>query len=95
MDGANIVHGDLKGANILVNANGEAALTDFGLCAVIAVAGQPSTFTSNGGGSVRWMAPELLIPSEGVLNKTRASDVYSFGSVILEVLPFLSRFDHF
>lgn len=86
LDGANIVHGDLKGANILVNASGEAALADFGLCTVIAVAGQPSTITSNGGGSVRWMAPELLIPSEGAMNKTRASDVYSFGSVILEIL---------
>lgn len=82
---ANIVHGDLKGANILVNANGEAALADFGLSAVIAVAGQPSTHTSNGGGSFRWMAPELLMPREGIMVKTRASDIYSFGSVILEV----------
>ncbi|GJJ16117.1 hypothetical protein Clacol_010397 [Clathrus columnatus] len=93
LDGANIVHGDLKGANILVNANGEAALADFGLSAVIAVAGQPSTFTSNGGGSVRWMAPELLSGSETII-KTCASDIYSFGSVMLEVLTGEKPYKH-
>lgn len=86
MTEANIVHGDLKGANILVNDYGEAALADFGLSSVIAVAGKSTTSTFSGG-SVRWMAPEILLgcfPEDGT-PKTCASDTYSYGSVILEV----------
>lgn len=81
--GANIVHGDVKGANILVNSFGEAALADFGLSSIIAVAGENSTSTFSGG-SVRWMAPELF-KSQNVKAKTCSSDTYSYGSVILEV----------
>ncbi|KAF8576787.1 kinase-like protein, partial [Ramaria rubella] len=83
---ANIVHGDLKGANILVNDNGEAALADFGLSVVIAAAGDSATSTFTGG-SVRWMAPEVLFLSpHDASPKTCASDTYSYGSVVLEIL---------
>ncbi|KAF8581778.1 kinase-like protein [Ramaria rubella] len=83
---ANIVHGDLKGANILVNDNGEAALADFGLSVVIAAAGDSATSTFTGG-SVRWMAPEVLFLSpHDASPKTCASDTYSYGSVMLEIL---------
>jgi serine/threonine protein kinase len=76
------VHGDVKGANILVNDHGEAALADFGLSSIIAVAGDATTSNFNSG-SWRWMAPELL--SQDMTSKTCASDTYSYGSVILEV----------
>ncbi|KAF8516479.1 kinase-like domain-containing protein, partial [Gautieria morchelliformis] len=83
---AHIVHGDLKGANILVNDHGEAALADFGLSSVFA-AGESTTSTFTGG-SVRWMAPELFLSDspDDITSKTCASDTYSYGSVILEVI---------
>lgn len=81
-----VVHGDLKGANILVNDSGEAALADFGLSSILedVVSSGTSTFS---GGSVRWMAPELLeLSPHDVAPKTCASDTYSYGSVILEII---------
>jgi len=84
---ANIVHGDLKGANILVNDHGEAALADFGLSSVIAAAGNTAITSTSSGGSVRWMAPELVLGcTKDVRSKTCASDTYSYGSVILEII---------
>ncbi|KAJ3516153.1 hypothetical protein NMY22_g14279 [Coprinellus aureogranulatus] len=79
-----IVHGDLKGANILVSASGRACLADFGLSAL----SDPDllswtsirTATAYSTGTARWQAPELLIPIEDVAAKATAnSDVYSYG----------------
>ncbi|KAJ7742147.1 hypothetical protein DFH07DRAFT_44310 [Mycena maculata] len=83
----NIVHGDLRGMNILVSDNLNACLADFGLTSVIA-APTNDTSSSNHGGSTRWMAPELLQPSEfGCVRflRTPASDVYAFACVCLEL----------
>jgi len=48
-------------------------------------------FTSSINGAVRWAAPELYHvgggDSEGVPNITTASDIYSFGCVMLQVRP--------
>ncbi|KAJ7779798.1 kinase-like domain-containing protein [Mycena metata] len=80
-----VVHGDLRGANILVDDAGHACLTDFGLTIV----NDASTAqTKNSGGCVRWMAPETLDPDTfGVQNRPRtpASDIYAFGCVCLEL----------
>ncbi|TFK52342.1 kinase-like protein [Heliocybe sulcata] len=81
-----IVHGDLRGANILVDDCGHARLADFGLARII---DQTTSFTtsSRGGGSTKWMAPELHLPSQyGIsLKHTPASDVYAYGCVCLEL----------
>ncbi|KAJ6587629.1 kinase-like domain-containing protein, partial [Mycena vulgaris] len=80
-----IVHGDLRGSNILVDDNGHACLTDFGL-AVLSDA--TTTQTPDGAGSVQWMAPELFNPTAfGLQNpaRTPASDIYAFGCVCLEL----------
>ncbi|KAJ7149671.1 kinase-like domain-containing protein [Mycena filopes] len=80
-----VVHGDLRGANILVDDGGHACLTDFGLT-IVSDASTAQTKTS--GGCVRWMAPEALVPEAfGLQNRPRtpASDIYSFGAVCLEV----------
>ncbi|KAF8194861.1 kinase-like domain-containing protein, partial [Mycena galopus ATCC 62051] len=80
----NIVHGDLRGANILLDDRGHALLADFGL----AVVTDSPLASTNRGGSLRWMAPELLHPeSYGFkeFQRTFASDIYSFACVCLEL----------
>ncbi|KAJ7088049.1 kinase-like domain-containing protein [Mycena belliarum] len=81
----NIIHGDLRGSNILVDDDGHACLTDFGLTVL---SDATATQTPNGAGSVPWMAPEMLHPTAfGLVNpaRTRASDIYAFGCVCLEL----------
>ncbi|KAJ7585171.1 kinase-like domain-containing protein [Mycena floridula] len=85
-----VVHGDLKGSNILVDDNGHAVLTDFGLSRVILAFGKSMVTTKAEKGSLRWQAPELLREwdnkEDRPLRVDRSSDVYSFASVALELL---------
>ncbi|KAG6329145.1 hypothetical protein ID866_9944 [Astraeus odoratus] len=75
-----IFHGDLKGPNVLVSGNRRALLTDFGFSALT-----KSTFSltinSPKGGSLPWMAPELL--DDGKISA--AGDVWAFGMTVLEL----------
>ncbi|KAG6806995.1 hypothetical protein H0H92_009208, partial [Tricholoma furcatifolium] len=66
-----IVHGDLKGINVLVNDSGSACIADFGLSSIL-----PSR-----GGTLYCQAPELF---QGEYN-TKATDMYAFGCLIYEV----------
>ncbi|KAG8896306.1 hypothetical protein FRB99_008952 [Tulasnella sp. 403] len=83
-----VVHGDLKGANILISSNGHALLCDFGLSRAISVA---TAGPLRGAGSTPWQSPELLKSQ----SKSYASDIYAFGMTIYEVLtgsiPFHGR----
>ncbi|KAJ6457351.1 kinase-like domain-containing protein, partial [Mycena sanguinolenta] len=78
----NIVHGDLRGANILINEDWNACLADFGLSFF---SDATSSISTNRGGSVYWMAPELLNPGQMGFARTPASDVYAFGCVCFEL----------
>ncbi|KAJ7598003.1 kinase-like domain-containing protein [Mycena floridula] len=42
-------------------------------------------------GSFRWMAPELLIPSD-ISPRSRAQDIYAFGCTVLEIFTRLPPF---
>jgi len=68
-----VIHGDLKAHNVLVDGKFRAKVADFGLSAkkIIGATGTPL-----------WMAPELL---RGDSKNTAASDVYSFGIILYEV----------
>ncbi|KAL5530598.1 hypothetical protein ACEPAF_6856 [Sanghuangporus sanghuang] len=84
-----IIHGDLTGANVLIDNDHRACLSDFGLSVLARDFDLPSMsrFTSGVGGSVRWTAPELYT-FEGATppRLTLHSDVYSFGSVAYEII---------
>ncbi|KAF7373383.1 hypothetical protein MSAN_00547900 [Mycena sanguinolenta] len=90
-----IVHGDLRGSNILVSDDWNACLADFGLASVIedpasttSGAGALITSTANHAGSLRWFAPELIAPTFFGCDRfvrTTASDVYAFACVCVEL----------
>ncbi|EKM55787.1 uncharacterized protein PHACADRAFT_256669 [Phanerochaete carnosa HHB-10118-sp] len=84
LHGKNVIHGNLKGANILVSSNGEALITDFGLAKVLLDAAKDcnlSAQTVTRGPVPRWSAPELFMARPPDIK----SDVWSFGMVMLEV----------
>ncbi|KAJ7760919.1 kinase-like domain-containing protein [Mycena metata] len=79
----NIVHGDLRGGNILIDDKEHAQITDFGLATVTdATRGATSTTQR---GSLRWMAPELLVDELQEFKRTKASDVYAFACLCIEI----------
>jgi len=92
-----IVHGDLRAANVLVSATGEALLADFGLSRIVAEEEGPvvaSTSLTNAG-SFRWMAPELFESDANSSSPvSTASDVWSFGMLCLEVLTGLPPYQY-
>ncbi|KAF7324409.1 Kinase-like protein [Mycena sanguinolenta] len=96
----NVVHGDLRGTNILISDDGHACLSDFGLATTIDDADSTTagtTFSPNRAGSVRWFAPELIEPTRFGCPKfirTKASDVYAYACVCLELYTRNPPFAH-
>ncbi|CAL1715572.1 unnamed protein product [Somion occarium] len=78
-----IVHGDLPGANILVDSDYSVRLADFGFA--VLVDGTSGARGSNRGGNPRWLAPELLEPDATSVRPTLSSDIFSLGCVIVEI----------
>ena len=81
-------------SNILIDHDGTARLIDFGLSTIKPDFDVTSFDSSTIGGAVRWLAPELL-PSTGKTRVlSRPSDIYSLGSVILQVSLALHKQGH-
>ena len=79
---AGMVHRDVKPANILIGADGDAKLADFGIAKRFDDLGASVTSTGTMIGTPRYMAPEQALGHAA----TPASDVYSMGVVMFEML---------
>ncbi|XP_059432018.1 mitogen-activated protein kinase kinase kinase 3 [Corylus avellana] len=78
LHGRHTVHRDIKGANILVDPNGEIKLADFGMAKHITACSSMLSFK----GSPYWMAPEVVMNTNGY---SLAVDIWSLGCTILEM----------
>eukprot|EP01006_Ploeotia_vitrea_P031747 TRINITY_DN64054_c0_g1_i3.p1 TRINITY_DN64054_c0_g1~~TRINITY_DN64054_c0_g1_i3.p1 ORF type:complete len:377 (-),score=54.74 TRINITY_DN64054_c0_g1_i3:137-1267(-) len=75
-----VVHGDIKGQNVLISEKGEVKLTDFGTATKTELAENKV----KGGtvvGTILWMAPEVC--RGGV--PTKWSDIWSLGCMLIEM----------
>ncbi|KAG1872867.1 kinase-like domain-containing protein [Suillus tomentosus] len=79
-----VVHGDLTANNILIDSDRNAHVADHGILTMCSELSGTSYIRSN----VRWAAPELFeVPeSEESLTPQPASDIYSFGCIMLQVM---------
>ena len=78
-----ILHRDIKPGNILLNAEGEPLLTDFGL-ARLAESGSTITRTLEVMGTPSYMAPEQAVGNNAAISS--ATDVYGLGAVLYQLL---------
>ncbi|KAL3026705.1 hypothetical protein AAZX31_03G008200 [Glycine max] len=82
-----IAHGDLKPANILLDANLVSKLSDFGICRILSCQDSSSNSTTQfwrtvPKGTFVYVDPEFLASGE----LTPKSDVYSFGIILLRLM---------
>ncbi|KDQ58111.1 hypothetical protein JAAARDRAFT_69393 [Jaapia argillacea MUCL 33604] len=82
-----IIHGRIHASNILIDDDGQARLSDFGLYPII----EPLT----GDPFLWWKAPEQLVPTDGAeVLQSFSADIYSFGLTIVEAYTFKRPFVH-
>ncbi|XP_078360149.1 mitogen-activated protein kinase kinase kinase 2-like [Oculina patagonica] len=77
----NIIHRDIKGANVLLDRVGNVKLGDFGLSKIIQKIGSKTDLISHCG-TPHWMAPEI-IQGKGY---GRKADIWSVGCTVVEML---------
>ncbi|ORZ21671.1 kinase-like domain-containing protein [Absidia repens] len=85
LHGKDIVHRDIKGANVLVDNKGGVKISDFGISKK--VEGDLMQMTSTGSqrpsfqGSIFWMAPEVVKQTQ----YTHKADIWSVGCMVIEM----------
>uniref|UniRef100_A0A3Q3FNK7 Ephrin type-A receptor 8 n=1 Tax=Kryptolebias marmoratus TaxID=37003 RepID=A0A3Q3FNK7_KRYMA len=81
------IHRDLAARNILVNSNLVCKVSDFGLSRVLEDDPEAAYTTSGGKIPIRWTAPEAI----AFRKFSSASDVWSYGVVMWEVMSYGER----
>ncbi|KAF9259339.1 kinase-like protein, partial [Marasmius fiardii PR-910] len=84
----NIIHGDIKGANVLVDKQGQCYLADFGLATAAMTSTLLSTATASSGakGTMRWMAPELFAFEDTQIDDDPTGDIYAYACTVYEIV---------
>ncbi|KAG6327843.1 hypothetical protein ID866_11245, partial [Astraeus odoratus] len=77
-----IIHGDIKGSNVLISDDHRALLSGFH-CSTLAGNSAFSTDVDPPRGGIRWMAPEILED----FDPSPATDVWAFGMTVLRPTP--------
>ncbi|KAF9642266.1 kinase-like protein [Thelephora ganbajun] len=83
-----IVHGNLKGANVLISESGKVQICDYGLSPITS-----NSIAENLGvaRSPRWLAPEIIgLPSEA---SSKSADVFAFAMLAVEVFTGRTPFE--
>ncbi|TFK55856.1 kinase-like protein [Heliocybe sulcata] len=79
-----IVHGDIKGSNVVIDSMGNPLLADFGVSKIVEdITGVPFTQSRGVSESYRWFAPELCM-GQGIMSLQ--ADIYAYGMTVLELL---------
>ncbi len=77
-----IVHRDIKPSNLLIDAEGQLWVTDFGLAQMESETGL--TMTGDFVGTLQYMSPEQVLGQGGIVD--HRTDVYSLGVTLYELL---------
>ncbi|CAE7065459.1 unnamed protein product [Rhizoctonia solani] len=85
LHGVNMIHGDLKACNILVSSGGILKITDFDYSIFPECSLAFSATNRTGGGTLRWMAPELVVEAEPPQRNPK-TDIYALGMTFLETM---------